>query len=53
MKMIDRGDKKFSISIQAELLSINHTSLYYKLVPTSDEEYMIKRIIMSIQLIVE
>lgn len=45
MKMIDRGDKKLSISRQAELLSINRTSLYYKPVPTSDEEYMIKRII--------
>ncbi|WP_432422610.1 IS3 family transposase, partial [Thermoanaerobacterium thermosaccharolyticum] len=45
MKMIDRGDKKLSISRQAKLLSVNRTSLYYKTVPTSDEEYMIKRII--------
>lgn len=45
MKMIDMGDKKLSISRQAEFLGINRTSLYYKPVPTSDEEYMIKRII--------
>jgi putative transposase len=31
--------------MQAELLSINRTSLYYKPVPVSDEEYWIKRII--------
>jgi len=45
MKMIDMGDKKLSISRQAEFLGINRTSLFYKPVPTSDEEYMIKRII--------
>jgi putative transposase len=45
MNMIDRNDRKLSISKQAELLSINRTSLYYKPVPISDEEYRIKRII--------
>ena len=45
IKMIDMGDKNLSISRQAEFLVINRTSLYYKPVPTSDEEYMIKRII--------
>jgi putative transposase len=45
MKMIDRGDKRLSISRQAKLLSINRTSLYYKPAPISDEEYLIKRII--------
>lgn len=43
--MIDKSDKKLSIVKQAELLSINRTSLYYKAVPISDEEYRIKRII--------
>jgi putative transposase len=45
MKMIDRENKKLSISRQAKLLSINRTSLYYKSAPISDEEYLIKRII--------
>jgi len=39
MKMIDREEKKLSITKQAELLSINRTSLYYKPVPANDEEY--------------
>lgn len=43
--MIEKSDKKLSIVKQAELLSINRTSLYYKPVPTSDEEYLVKRII--------
>jgi len=43
MKMIDREEKKLSITKQAELLSINRTSLYYKPVPANDEEYLIKR----------
>ena len=30
MKMIDREEKKLSITRQAELLGINRTSLYYK-----------------------
>jgi putative transposase len=48
MNMIDRNEKKLSISKQAELLNINRTSLYYKPVPISDEEYWIKRIIDEI-----
>ncbi|MBA1337136.1 MAG: Mobile element protein [Firmicutes bacterium] len=45
MKMIDRDNKKLSISRQAKLLSIKRTRLYYKPVQTIDEEYRIKRII--------
>jgi putative transposase len=30
IKMIERNNKKLSISKQAELLSINRTSLYYR-----------------------
>ena len=45
MKMIEREEKKLSIKRQAELLGINRTSLYYKPVPVTDEEYLIKRII--------
>jgi putative transposase len=48
MKMIDREEKKLSITRQAELLGINRTSLYYKPVPVNDEEYLIKRIIDEI-----
>ncbi len=40
--MIDKEDKKLSITDQAQLLSINRTSLYYKPVPIGDEEYHIK-----------
>ena len=43
--MVDRSDKKVSITKQTELLGINRTSLYYKPVPISDEEYRIKWII--------
>lgn len=45
MNMVDKNDKKLSITKQAELLSVNRTSLYYKPVPISNEEYRIKRII--------
>jgi len=45
MNMIDPDDKRMSISRQSHLLSINQTSLYYRHVPISDEEYRIKRII--------
>jgi len=48
MKMIDKNDETLSISRQAILLSINRTSLYYKPVPISDEEYRIKNIIDEI-----
>lgn len=45
MNMIDRNNKKLSISRQAKFLGINRASLYYKPVPISDDEYLIKRII--------
>ena len=48
MKMIDKNEKKLSISKQAELLNINRTSLYYKPVPVKNEEYKIKGIIDEI-----
>ena len=48
MNLIDRNNKKLSISKQAELLSLNRTSLYYKPVPISQEELQIKRIIDEI-----
>jgi putative transposase len=48
MKMIDRKEKRQSIKKQAELLSVNRTSLYYKPVLVNDEEYLIKRIIDEI-----
>lgn len=48
IKLIDRNNKKLSISKQSELLSINRTSLYYKPVPISQEELQIKRIIDEI-----
>jgi putative transposase len=38
-------EEKLSITKQAELLTLNRTSLYYKPVPISDEEYRIKWII--------
>jgi len=43
IKMIDKADKKLSITKQAELLGINHTSLYYKPVSVDDNEYLIKQ----------
>jgi putative transposase len=43
--MVNRNDKKLSIKRQAELLSISRSTLYYKPVPISDEEYRIKWII--------
>jgi putative transposase len=45
MKMIDRNNKRLSISRQAKLLGLNRTSIYYKPVQVSDEEYRLKRII--------
>jgi putative transposase len=45
MKMIDRDNKRLSISRQAKLLGLNRTSIYYKPVQVSDEEYRLKRII--------
>nr|WP_257196995.1 hypothetical protein [Acetivibrio clariflavus] len=46
MKMIEREEKKLSIKRQAELLGINRTSLYYKPVPVTDEEYLIKNVLL-------
>jgi len=37
MKMIDRNEKKLSITRQAELLSLNRTSVYYKPAPVNEE----------------
>lgn len=48
MNMIEKDNKKLSISKQAELLTLNRTSLYYKPVPISDEELRIKRFIDEI-----
>lgn len=48
MAMVDSKDEELSITKQAELLNINRTSLYYKPVPVSDEEYEVKRLIDEI-----
>jgi putative transposase len=48
LKMIEKNDKQLSITKQAELLSINRTSLYYKPVQPGDEEFRVKRIIDEI-----
>ena len=48
MNLIDREDKELSISKQADLLSINRTSIYYKPVPISNEELYIRRLIDEI-----
>lgn len=41
--MIEKENEKLSISKQAELLTINRTSLYYIPVSISQEELYIKR----------
>lgn len=46
--MVEKGDKKLSMTRQAELLDINRTSLYYRAVPISQEELDIKRLIDEI-----
>lgn len=43
VKMIEKENKRLSISKQAELLTLNRTSLYYIPVPISEEELYIKR----------
>lgn len=48
MNMIERGNKRISISKQAKLLCLNRINLYYKPVPIKDEELRIKRIIDEI-----
>jgi putative transposase len=49
--MIEKKNKKLSTAKQAELLSINRTSLYYKPVPISDEEYRINRMIDEVYIV--
>lgn len=41
--MVDRADRELSLSVQAELLSLNRSGLYYQPVPPSPEELWIKR----------
>jgi putative transposase len=48
ISLIDKESKELSISKQAELLSINRTSYYYKPVPISSDELFIKRLIDEI-----
>ena len=48
MNLIDRGNGKISISRQADLLSINRTSLYYRPAVIGDEELRIKHLIDEI-----
>jgi putative transposase len=48
IELIDKGNKKLSISRQSYLLSINRTSLYYTPVPISDDEIRIKHLIDEI-----
>src|SRR5665647_550154 len=45
MDMVERDNKRLSLSKQTELLDLNRTSLYYRPVPFSQEELRIKRII--------
>ena len=39
---MERGNKEISLTVQAKLLSINRTNIYYKPVPPSEEEIAIK-----------
>jgi putative transposase len=39
---VERGNKEISLTVQAKLLSINRTNIYYKPVPPSEEEIAIK-----------
>lgn len=48
ISMIERNEKKLSISRQADLLSINRTSLYYRPALISDEELRIMHLIDEI-----
>ena len=41
--MIERTEPELPLTLQAELLSLNRTSLYYQPVPPSAEELLIKR----------
>jgi len=40
--LVERDSKEISLTAQAKLLSINRTSIYYKPVPSSEEEIAIK-----------
>ncbi|OPX85296.1 MAG: hypothetical protein A4E53_03567 [Pelotomaculum sp. PtaB.Bin104] len=42
MALVEIDSKEMSLSTQAKLLSINRTSIYYKPVPASKEEIVIK-----------
>jgi putative transposase len=41
--LVDRADRELSLNVQAELLSLNRSGLYYQPVPPSPEELWIKR----------
>lgn len=43
MALVDWADRELPVSIQAELLSLNRSGLYYQPVPPSPEELWIKR----------
>jgi len=40
--LVERGNKEISLTVQARLLSLNRTSIYYKPVPPSKKEITIK-----------
>jgi len=46
--MVERGNKDIPLTIQANLLTLNRTSLYYKPVPPSEAEVAIKHLIDEI-----
>ncbi|HWR08319.1 IS3 family transposase [Sporomusa sp.] len=48
LAMVEKGDKKLSMTRQANLLDVNRTSLYYRSVPISQEELDIKQLIDEI-----
>ena len=41
--MVDRAERELPLTLQAELLSLNRTGLYYQSVPPSADELFIKR----------
>jgi putative transposase len=41
--LVDRADRELSLNVQAELLNLNRSGLYYQPVPPSPEELWIKR----------
>jgi putative transposase len=48
IEVLDKDNKKLSISRQANLLSINRTSLYYRHALLSNEELQVKHLIDEI-----